>query len=100
LPTIFCGFQHFFAEIQTDSFRATLREREGNVAGAAAQIERAVAIFYLSEFHDAAFPNSVQSETLQIIDQIVTARDGCKEVIDFCGALFAGRVKYVAHAGI
>ena len=41
-----CGdFEHFLAEVESGGFRAAPREGEGDVAGAAAQIEGAVAGF-------------------------------------------------------
>ena len=46
---------------------------------------------------DAPFPEPVQPETLQVVDQIVTAGDAGKKVVDLRGALFAGRIKCVAH---
>src|SRR5471032_2179284 len=92
-------FEHLRAEIETSGFRAISGERERNIAGAAAQIERAVAGFYFCQFDDAAFPEPVQAEALQVVDQIVTPRDAGEKVVDLGGALFAGNVKGVAHAG-
>ena len=49
------------------------------------------------EFHDAAFPEAVQAEALQVVQQIVSPRDAGEEVVDLRGALVAGRVKFIAH---
>ena len=54
--------------------------------------------FNLGEIDDAAFPEPVQAEALQVVQQIVSPRDGGEEVVDLGGALFAGRVKDIAHA--
>jgi hypothetical protein len=75
-----------------------MSEREGNVARAAAQIERAVTGRNPGQFRDTTFPISVQSETLEVVDEVVTAGDARKEIVDLRGARFAGRVKNIAHA--
>ena len=94
----FGDFEHCRAEIESGDFRAAPREGEGDVAGAAAQIQRALAGLNGGEFDDAAFPAPVQAEALQVVEQIVTPRDGGEKVVDLRGALFAGSVKDVAHA--
>ena len=53
----------------------------------------------LGEFDDAAFPKPVQAEALQVVDEIVAAGDAGEKVVDLRGALFAGGVERVAHAG-
>ena len=40
----------------------------------------------------------MQPETLEIIDQVVTAGDAPKKVVDLGGARCAGREKNIAHA--
>ena len=87
-----------FAEIQSGRFRAAPGEGEGDVAGAAAQIEGAGAGRSGGEAADAAFPAAVQAEALEVVEQIVAPRNGGEEVVDLRGARFAGRVKNVAHA--
>jgi hypothetical protein len=91
-------FEHGLAEIKAGGYCALLRKRECEVAGAAAQIKRAFAWLDLRELDDTAFPEPVQPEALQIVDQIVTPGDGGEEVVDLGGALFAGVVEGVAHA--
>ena len=91
-------FEHGLAEIKAGRCRALLREREREVAGAAAQIERAVAPPDLRELDDAAFPEPVQAEALQVIDQIVAPGDGGEKVVDLGGPRIAGVVENVAHA--
>ena len=90
--------EHLFAEIQGCHARAAPGERQREVAGATAQIERAIPGLNGGEFDDAAFPAPVQAEALQVVEQIVTPRDGGKEVIDLRGALFARGAEDVAHA--
>jgi twitching motility two-component system response regulator PilH len=74
-----------------------LREREREVAGAAAQIKCVIPRFNGGKSDDPALPKPVQAEALQVVDQIVTPRDGGEEVIDFHGALFPRGVEGVAH---
>jgi hypothetical protein len=52
----------------------------------------------LRELDDAAFPKPVQTETLQVVDQIVTPGDGGEKVVDLGGALFTGVIEGIAHA--
>jgi len=91
-------FEHLGAEIKAGGFRAALRKGKRDVAGAAAEVERAVAGLDLRQLDDAAFPEPVQAEALQVVQKIVAAGDAGEEVVDFRGALFAGRVIGVAHA--
>ena len=41
----------------------------------------------------AAFPIAVQAKALQVVDQIVTRRDGGEQFVHLGRALFAGTVK-------
>ena len=91
-------FEHGLAEIEARGRGSAFRERKRQIAGAAAQIERAVARLDLREFGNPAFPEPVQAETLEVVDQIVTPGDGCEKVVDLCGALLAGVKEGVAHA--
>ena len=93
LASGFGNFEHLRAEIEAGDFRAAPREGEGDVAGAAAQIERAIAGLNGGQFDHAAFPAPVQPEALQVVEQIVAPGDGGKKVVDLGRALFAGRVK-------
>ena len=92
------NFQHLRAEIEAGGFRAAPGEGEGDVAGAAAEVERAVADLNLRQCHDAALPQPVQAEALEVVQEIVTAGDAGEEVVNLRGALVAGRVIGVAHA--
>ena len=91
-------FQRLRAEIEAGGFRAALREGEGDVAGAAAEIERAVAGRDTGQFYHTALPTPVQAEALEVIQEIVAAGDAGEEVVDLRSALVAGRVIGVAHA--
>ena len=91
-------FEHGLAEIKAGCRRAALRERQREVAGAATQIEREVARLDLRELDDAAFPESVQAEALQVVDQIIAPGDGGEKVVDLVGPRFASVVENVAHA--
>ena len=77
-----------------------VREGKGEVAGAAAQIERAIAGLNGGQFNDAAFPAPVQAEALQVVEQIIAPGDGGKKIVDLRRALFAGDVETVAHASV
>ena len=94
----FSDFKHRLAEVEAGDFCAVAREGKGDVPGATAQIERAIAGLNGGEFDDTAFPAPVQPEALQVVEQIVTPRDGGKKVVDLRRALFAGGVEGVAHA--
>ncbi|MEI9865128.1 MAG: hypothetical protein WDN00_11380 [Limisphaerales bacterium] len=72
-------------------------ERQRDVAGAATQIHRAIAGLDLRQADDAAFPKPVQAETLQVIDQVISSRDGGEKIVDLGGALFTGVIEGVAH---
>jgi hypothetical protein len=85
------------AEIQTDDVRALVRQGEGDVAGAATEIEDAGAGLNLGEADDLAFPTAMQAEALEIIDQIVASGNGGKQIVHLGGPLFAGLVKCIAH---
>lgn len=70
--------QHARTEIRSDDLRTRGGERFGEVAGAAANIESAVAGLDGGELEQAAFPIAVQAKALKVVDQIVTARDAVK----------------------
>ena len=90
-------FKHLRAEIEAGGGCAAAREGEGDVAGAAAEVERAVAGFDLRQPDDAALPEPMQAEALEVVQKIVAAGDAGEEGVDFRGALVAGRVIGVAH---
>ncbi len=94
----FGNFEHLGVEIEAGDFRAAPPQGEGDVAGAAAQIERVITGLNGGELDNAAFPAPVQPETLQVVEQIVAPRNGSEEVVDLCRALFPGGVEGVAHA--
>ena len=94
---VFRDFEHGPAEIKAGDFRATPGEGQGDVAGAATDIERALAGADGGQFDDPALPMPVQAKALQVVEQIVTPRDGGEKVVDLRGALFARGVKDVAH---
>ena len=96
----FSYLKHGRAEVEAGDFRAVVREGKGEVAGATAQIERAIAGLNGGEFNDAAFPAPVQPEALQVVEQIIAPRDGGKKIVDLRRALFAGDVETVAYASV
>ena len=90
--------QHLRTEIEPGHFRPAFGEGKGNVAGAAAQIQRLIPGMHLREIRYAPLPAPVQAETLEVVDQIVTAGDTGEEVINLRGALLAGHIISVAHS--
>ena len=93
-----CGdFKHLRTKVKADGFCAALREGEGNVAGAAAEVQRAGAGRGGGEFHHAAFPTPMQAKALQVVQKIVATGNAGEEVVDLRGALFAGCVIGIAH---
>ena len=89
--------EHGGAEIQPGDLGAAPGEGEGQIAGAAAQVQGAGAGPDRRQIDHPAFPQPVQAEALQVVDQIVTPGDGAEEVVDLRRPLFAGSVKSVAH---
>ena len=75
-------------------------ESKGDITSAAAKVEGVLTRTNLSKLKQAVFPAAMQSEALQVVDEIVTPGDGGEEVVDLGGALFAGRIEDVAHADI
>jgi len=75
-----------------------LGKGESEVAGAAAKVERVSARSGGGQFYDTAFPVSVQSEALEIIQQVIASRNPGEKIVDLCGALIARRIIGVAHA--
>lgn len=74
-----------------------MRECEGDVTGAAAKVERAVARLYLRKFDDVALPIAVQAEALEVVQKIITPSDAGEEVVNLGGAVAAGGIKLIAH---
>ena len=91
--------EHRRAEVESHHFDAMTSECEGDVAGAAAQVERTLTRLGLGKFEKTSLPMAVQPETLQIVNQIVARRNGTEEVIDLCGALGTGFVILIGHSG-
>ena len=81
--------EHRFAEIEAGDVRAVPRQREGDVAGAAAKVERALARTRIGKGNETLFPAAMEPKTLKIIDEIVARGNGVKEVAH---ALSAGCV--------
>lgn len=90
-------FEHLFAEIQAGGFRALACQRKSDVTGATTQVQSMVAGLGLRQFDHAPLPEPVKAKALEIIQQVITARDGSEEIADLGGALFAWSVEDIAH---
>ena len=99
LTSLFGDPEHFCAEIQSGRLRAALGKGEGQIASAAAQVECMAAGLHGGEVNDAMLPQPMQAEALQVVQEIVATGDAGEEVIDLRGALLAGGVERVTHAG-
>lgn len=89
--------KHRFAKIQSDHLQALAGEGKSDIPGAAAQIERAFAGPAIGEFEQALLPITMQAEALQIVNQVVAARDGGEKVAHLGGALFPGGIEFIRH---
>src|SRR5688500_2697891 len=67
--------QHGETEIEADHCRAGVSQCEGDVAGAAAHIERAHSRSDAGKAHEFALPETMEAKTLEIVDEIVARRD-------------------------
>lgn len=67
--------EHGIAEIAADDAGTSGMEGLGDVAGSAADIESLDAGRYGGELEHAALPIAVEAKALEIIDEVVTARD-------------------------
>src|SRR6185437_2413622 len=99
ISLLFGDFEHGRAEVEADDVHALPRQGEGDVAGAAAKVEGALAGARSSEAEQTAFPGAMQAEALDIVNQVITAGDGGEEFTDLGGALFTGFVKMAGHRG-
>ena len=68
---------------------------------AAADIQGAVAGLDAGHFDQGAFPTAVQTQALQIVDEIVAGRDNGEKVLHPGGSLLSRLKEFVAlHAGV
>jgi hypothetical protein len=92
---LFGDGQHGGAEIQGGHLRAAPAESEGHVSRAAADIQGAVAGLDAGHFDQGAFPTAVQTQALQIVDEIVAGRDNGEKVFHLGGALFSRLMEFI-----
>ena len=69
-----------------------------DVAGAATKIEREIVRADRGQLEQPPFPESVETEALQVINEIVPGSDRAKELINPSGPPLAGDIKAVCHA--
>ena len=93
VETLSRHFEHWFTEIAPDDFCAGVGQREGNVAGAATEIERLHAWADGGKSDQAALPKAMQPEALQVVYEIVARRDFGEEIVDALGPRFVRGVK-------
>src|SRR5205823_3271041 len=94
--------QHAMGDVQRRHPAAARRQRQGDVAGAARQIERAPTRARIREIDRERFPALVLPERQQPRDQIVTARDGVEQPphVNRLGILRRERSAEAAHAAV
>ena len=90
--------KHPFAEIQPDDLDAALRQRQGQISSAAAQVQRAFARPWPRQPDEAPFPIAVQAETLEIVEPVVAGGDAAKQVLHLRRPLFPRFIEWVGHA--
>jgi hypothetical protein len=90
-------FQHLFAEVQAGHLRPLPRQGKGDVPRAAAQVQGTAAGLDPGQGHDTPFPQPVQAEALEVVQQVITAGDRGEKVADFGGPLLARGIENVAH---
>jgi len=61
---------------------------EGEISCPAADIKRCLILKITGFFDDSPFPPSMESPALNVIDEIITARDAIKEIPDPIGSVF------------
>src|SRR5207244_7969051 len=84
-------------KIEAHDVRAAMRHRQGDIPCAAANVQRAIPRRWLSKLNKAPLPITVQSEALEIIDEIIMRRDFGEEIVDLFCAMFAGLKECVGH---
>ena len=92
-------FQHPLAEVQAGHARAAPGQRQGEVAGAAAKVQRALAGLRPGQLDHAAFPMPVQAKALEVIDQVITRRDAGEEIMHLRSALVGTTKVFPLSAG-
>ena len=89
--------EHLVAEIQPGDCGALPREREGNIARAAAEIERGRAGWDPGQADNLPLPTPMEAETLKVIDQVIAPGNGGKQIVHLGGPFIAGLIKCIAH---
>jgi len=89
--------EHFGAEIAAGHGGSGAGEAEGDVAGAAADIEGGFGGADGGEADEAVFPEAVEAEGLEVVDEVVAGSDAGEEALDLGGALGAGLVVGGGH---
>src|SRR6185436_19656457 len=85
-------------EIEPDGFSATSCQREGDVTGSTAEVQRPPAGIDSRHFDHTPFPEPVQAETLNIIQQVVAACDPGKQPVYLRHALGTWIIEFVRHS--
>lgn len=80
--------EHGLAEVDAGDLGATPGQREGDVASATAKVERTLAFGGICEGDEAGFPVAMETEALEVVDEIIARGDGVEEVAHALGACF------------
>ncbi len=91
--------QHRFTEIDTQDFRPFCPKGQGDVAGAAAQVEGFLPWADRRKPEEATFPEAVETETLEVVDEIIARRHLGKEVSHPFRPPLIPHIEFARHAG-
>ena len=89
--------EHRPAEIEPDDARPSARQRPSHIPRSATEVKRASARRTGNKPGETALPASVETETLDVVDQVVPAGDAGEERVDL-GPPIAWLVELVGHA--
>ena len=71
---------HAMRDVEPDRLRAARGHREGDVARAGSEIERALAFAHIGDRHELRLPPRILSVRQHRGDQVVAIRDGCEQL--------------------
>ena len=89
--------KHVFGEIEAGGFGAAAGEREGHIAGATTEVEGAQTGLGMGEPEQAAFPEAMEAEALQVVDEVVASGDGGEKLVYPGSTLFSLGIEFVGH---
>jgi hypothetical protein len=97
LGALACDGEHRFTEVEPGHFKPLARECERHIPRAATKVKGAGAGLGCCELEQTAFPEAMHAETLEVVDQVVTPRNGREEGVHLGGAVIARGIVLVGH---